>query len=202
MKSKKTRRIISISIISVVLALTLVVIILAIVPKKHYNPVDNSFNAVTIYKEKSNRMLIPSNTSDKKVIDKLMELHEKSLKDSVLSSMFQGTSSYDAKVSHKTTAGSDIYNKSGTMALVFSYPEAQTLQMNGEDYRYTIASASKTVTYYRAVLVLTDTSSFEEATLYLITDVDDNESECNIKFLAHQSELYDYIANYEDVIYS
>ncbi len=200
--TKKAKKIISISIISLVLALTLVVIILAIVPKKHYDPLDTSFNTVTIYKDKSSGMLLSQNSAHKDVIDDILELHEKSLKDNVLSSMFQGTSSYEVKVYRdKTTSFSDICNKSGVYALVFDYgTEGKILKMNGEEYRYTYASASRTITYYRAVLVLTNTTNFEEATLYLINDKDGKQSDCYIKFLAHQSELYDFISDYEAVM--
>lgn len=201
MTSKKTRKIVSISIISFVVALTLVVILLAVIPKKQYDPVNTKFNAITIYRETSNGMLLTNDSSKKGDMDKILELHEKSLKDSVLSSMFQGTSTYKANVYHKTTSESSIYNKSGVYALVFSYPEAQTVTLYGEDYKYSATSTqAKTITYERAVLVVTNTSSFEEATLYFITDIDDKESECYIKFLAHQSELYDFIAEYDGVM--
>lgn len=201
--TKKAKRIISISIIGLVLALTAVVIILAIVPKKHYNPLNAEFETVTVYKDKASGLLSTKDASQKKVINEILELHEKSLKDNILSSMFQGTSSYEAKVyRNKSTSASDIYGGSSTgYALVFNYGvDGRVLEMNGEEYRYTYGSQSKTVTYYEAVLVLTNTSNFEEATLYLITDKDGKKSECYIKFLAHQSELYDYIANYDAVM--
>lgn len=203
MKSKKTRKIVSISIISLVVALTIVVVLLAVIPKKHYDPMNWDYDSATIYKDKSNAMLDKDDPEDKKVLEKIKELYEKSLKDSILSSMFQGTGSYSASVKEKATSVSDLYDKSGVTSIVFDYDEEQVLQMYGEEYMHQLpASASKQIKYYSAVLVLTDTTSFEEATLYLITNVDKSKSEYCIKFLAHQSELYDYISDYSDVIYS
>lgn len=199
MKSKNLKKIISISIISLVLALTAVVIILAIVPKRHYDPVDRDYDSVIVWRETvSNAYLlkdgeIGSDESDA-IAKKIVELHEESLKDNVLSSLFQGTSSFSPKVTHYSHSNVKTeFQKDGVISIVFNYPEEQTLMFQGKEYKNTTAQVSKTVKFRMAVLVLTNSSSFEKATLYL-TD-EDYESECQIEFIAHQSDLYEYIKN-------
>lgn len=197
MKTKNLKKILSISIISLVLVLTAVVIILAVVPKKHYNPVDYDFNSISVWRETvTNQYLVKdgnigSDESDKVVKD-IIALHEKSLEDNVLSSLFQGTGSFQPKVTHYSHANvKNEFQKDGVISIVFNYVEEQKLIFNGEEYKNTEAQITKAVTFSRAVLVLSKSTSFEKSTLYL-TDAD-FESECQIEFLAHQSELYEYI---------
>ena len=106
--------------------------------------------------------------------------------------MFQGTSSFEPKVTHYSYSNVRTeFQKDGVLSIVFNYVDEQKLIFNGEEYKNTSAQVSKSVTFSRAVLVLTNSTSFEKATLYL-TDAD-FESECQIEFLAHQSDLYEYI---------
>lgn len=206
MKSNKLRKILSITIISLVLALTVAVIVLAIVPKKHYDPVNRDFNMISVYRETSSgAFAVKKGTQgtdeSQDTVDKLMELYEKSLKASVLSSMFQGTGKFEPNVVAKDTSMSGKYNVSSVLALVFTYNSTQTLCLNGKEYKYTSLNQTKTVTYDRAVLVLTDTESFEKVTLYLIEgDESVTTSKFQVEFLAHQSELYDYITEMDGLI--
>lgn len=205
MKSNKLRKILSITIISLVLALTVAVIILAIVPKKHYDPVDRDFYQVSVYRETSSGAFLVKNgdlgsEESQATVDKLVELYEKSLKDSVLSSMFQGTGKFKPNVLHKSVDVSGKYNTSSVLALVFEYDEPQTLYLNGKEYKYTTTNqATKSITYTWSILTLTKSESFEKATLYLVSD-GSTKSECQIEFLAHQSELYDYIVDMDGLI--
>lgn len=206
MKSNKLRKIISITIISLVLALTVAVIVLALVPKRHYDPISKDFYMVSVFREKTSGAFQVKETANsdeqQDTIDKLMELYEKSLKASVLSSMFQGTSKFEPNVMAKDQNISGKYNTSSVLALEFWYKETQTLCVNGKEYKYqSVNQTTKTVTYNRAVLILTNTESFEKATLYLI-DGDESEttSKFQVEFLAHQSELYDYVIDMDNLI--
>lgn len=198
MKTKNLKKILSISIISLVLALTAVVVILAIVPKKHYNPVDNDFYSISVWRETvTNNYLVKDGEvgSDESnaVVNDIVELHEKSLKDNVLSSLFQGTSSFKPTV--KAYGHNNVrteFQKDGYISIVFHYSTEQKLIFQGEEYKHSNSQQStKTVTFERAVLVLTNSSSFEKATLYL-TDADFS-SDYQVEFLAHQADLYQYI---------
>ena len=198
MKTKNLKKILSISIISLVLALTAVVIILAIVPKKHYNPVDKDFYSISVWRETvTNNYLVKDGEvgSDESngIVNDIVALHERSLKDNVLSSLFQGTSSFKPVVrAYGYNNVKTEFQKDGYISIVFNYATEQKLIFQGEEYKHSSSQQSqKTVTFERAVLVLTNSSSFEKATLYL-TDADFS-SDYQVEFLAHQAELYEYI---------
>ena len=53
MDTTKVKKILSIVIISLILAVTILTIVLALVPKKLYNPISEGYSAVTVYKDKN-----------------------------------------------------------------------------------------------------------------------------------------------------
>lgn len=198
MKTGNLKKILSIIIITVVLALTIATIILAVVPKKLYDPLNQDFITMSVWRDGVTNMYAKGDMGSEeqnKVINDIMELHDKSLKDNVLSSMFQGTSKYNVKV--ERYGNNDVSKDAkadGVLSLVFTYKTAQKLMINGEEY-YDEAAAEKTVSYTRAVMILNDSEGFEESTIYLCDA--DYVSKCQLKFLAHQSEIWDYIVKLE-----
>ncbi len=198
MKTNKLKKILSIVILSVVLAITATVIILAVVPKRHYNPVErDNVMVISVWRETVDNSYVRGEIGSEeqnKIANEILDLHEKSLKDNVLSSIFQGTSGFEPEVTkYGYSDVSKELKKDATISVVLDFAEEQTLKFNGEEYKDTTAQTTKSVKYSRAVLTVTNSSSFEKATLYL---TDDNfTSSYQIKFLAHQSELYDYIVN-------
>ena len=81
----------------------------------------------------------PTTEADKEhnhVYKTIQSLHEKSLKDSVLSALFQGTGNFKVQVNSLTTVNAiTTVAKADGNALVFTYMEKQTLKVNGEVYK-------------------------------------------------------------------
>lgn len=197
MKTNNAKKIASIAIIALVLALTIVTIVLALVPKKLYNPISDGYKLVHVYRDGlSNSYKYGDLGSDESngIINDLLELHENSLKDNVLSHIFQGTSSFKPTVVNNSY--SDVFsmnNADGVLCIVFNYLEEQTLVIDGEEYKDETALSSKTVTYNKIYMPISNSDSYEECIVYLADS--SNKSSYQIKFLAHQKEIYQYIIN-------
>lgn len=188
MKTGNLKKILSIVIISIVLALTIATIILAVVPKTVYDPLNRDFSTMSIWRAGINNTYIKGelgSDEQNEVINDILELHEKSLKDNVLSSMFQGTGKYTIKI--EDYGYSDVRTTAKTtdvISIAFSYKTEQRQTFTDEEGKVTIK-------YTRAVMVLNKSESFEECTIYFCDD--DYESSQQVTFIAHQSELWDYI---------
>lgn len=203
MNKNQTKKIISIVIVSLVLALVLVTIILAIVPKKLENPVAQGYTSITVYSgDKDQTYFYTPNATDADAIKenetfrKIESLHADSLKDNVLSALFQGTGSFDVQVTKTNypNALTEAQDQSDNV-LVFTYATGeQTLMINGKEYKDTSSFSSSVVTFDMVVMPIGDSNSFEECTIYLADRTNKNSS-YQVKFLAHQSDLADYISN-------
>ena len=198
MKTGNLKKILSIAIITIVLALTITTIVLAVVPKKLYDPLNQDFITMSVWRDGVTNMYAKGDMGSEEqnnVINDILELHDKSLKDNVLSSIFQGTGKYNVKVErYGNNDVSKTAKADGVLSLVFSYKTEQKLTINGEEY-YDANATVKTVSYSRAVMVLNKSQSFEESTSYLCDA--DYVSNCQLKFIAHQSEIWDYIVKLE-----
>ena len=53
--TSKVKKIISIVIISLILAITVAVVVLALIPKKLYNPVPTDYTTLTVYRNKKSQ---------------------------------------------------------------------------------------------------------------------------------------------------
>lgn len=202
MKTKSVKKILSIVIVSVVLLLTVATIILAVIPKKQYNPISvRDYAGVTVWRSTlSNNYYWNDNDSTaeaNEVIDDLMLLIDESVEDNMLSSMFQGALGYNPEVT-KTTKNTDLkslYDGKGILCLVFNYlDDVQTLKIDNVEYKHETAFNSNTVEYNQIIMPITNNESYEECTLYLVKN---NATEYKITYHAHQSEIYNYIINDE-----
>ena len=198
MKSSNVKKILSIVIVSLVLAITALTIILALIPKTLYNPIADGYSYVYVHQkdDEYNTYLANSDSQEQKdVLSKINELLEESIRDNLLSSIFQGTGSFDTRVviEKKSSVMSDVAKASGATSLVFGYANDQEFVFKGVKYKNPQAKKDpdKVVTFRKLVMPLTSTEDFQERIVYLV-DVDGN---CNyqIKFLAHQSDLYNYV---------
>jgi len=196
MKTNNLKKILSIVIISIVLALVAVTVVLAVVPKSLYNPLNNDFQSMVIYRNGSEDVYIKDlSEKDKTAFANVVEMHEKSLTASVLSNMFQGTHTRDVEVLSKsqTNVKTNVVAKEGVYAIEFRYADAQTLKINGEEWKDSKTFSGKTVSYNKMYLIVTNNDSYEACTIYLTDSKDD--SSYQISFLAHQEALYEYITN-------
>ena len=206
MNTSKIKKILSIVIITLILALTVTTIVLAIVPKRLYNPVTNGYMSVAVYRNKKDRMYFATddaNAEDKAFNTKLSKLLSDSVKDNVLSSIFQGTGKFKSEVTPRDEGNvmTNVAKVSDGMCLVFMYDEEQTLMFNGKVYKNPQATGKdkdKPVTYTKIFMPIANDQDFQERTVYLADS--SNQSAYQIKFLAHQSDIYDLINNLDLII--
>ena len=202
MKAKNVKKITGIVVVSLVLALTIATIILALVPKKLYNPMSqNDFAGVTVWRSTLSNSYYWDDEDTKneseanQVISELLVKIEDSVQDNILSSMFQGALGYDIEIT-KTNKNSNLkslYDGSGVLALVFNYlDDVQTLKINGKIYKYETKLTSTTIEYNQIIMPLNNSDSYEECTLYFVKD---NATEYKMTYHAHQSDIWSYIVN-------
>lgn len=197
MGTTKVKKILSIVIISLILAVTILTIVLALVPKKLYNPIADGYYTVTVYKDKNSNIYQTSGEMSEEsqtFKNNLVKYLDKSVKDNMLSSIFQGTGRFEAKVVSKDEGNvmTNVANVSGATCLIFNYLDEQKLVFNGKEYKNPQATdPTKTITYTKLYMPISKTEDFQEAVVYLTDKT--NKSSYQIKFLAHQSEIYNYI---------
>lgn len=198
MKSSSIKKIISIVIISLVLAITVTTIVLALVPKKLYNPIASGYSYITIYQKDASEPNTYTVKDHKDVIENVDKYLEKSIRDNVLSSIFQGTGSfeYGVNIVKTTNVISSVASSSENTCIVYGYLEEQVLKINGETYKNPESTTTnKEVNFNRLVMLVENNADFQECTVYVLDDGDN--SNYQIKFLAHQSDLYNYIESLE-----
>lgn len=207
MKKDLVKKIVSISAVSLVIALVVATIVLALVPKKLVNPINNGYASITVYKDSLDKQYFKNfynsataTEAEKKynaVYDEITEMHEDSLQDNLLSAMFQGLGKFGVKVvaSLKSDVIKDVAKADGN-CLVFTYiqEEKLILKINGEVYYDETSLKSEAVEYDMIVMPLVSSSGFEERIIYL-ADRETGKSQYQLKFLADQSVLNDYIEN-------
>lgn len=197
------KKIASISIIAVVVALVITTIVLALVPKTLSNPIMDGYATITLYQGNKSAQYKYNNTATtesqlehNKIFTTVQELHEKSFEDNLLSAMFQGTNKYEMEVvkASETSVISKVAEKDGTCAIVYTYlgDEKLTLKLNGEVYEDE-SSTSAVVKFDMIVMQLTNSDNFEECTIYL-ADRTTKKSAYQVKFLARQADLYEYVS--------
>ena len=195
MKAKNLKKILAVVVVCLVLALTITTIVLAVVPYSVYNPIKDDFVTMTIYRDE---VSILYGNGDKgseesnKIIDDILDLNEKSLKDNLLSSMFQGVTSYEVEVTNTSySTVKNLYDGAGIFCLVFDYlDEVQTLKINDEEYKFEENFSAKPIEYTKIIMPIVSTEDFQENTIYFVKD---GKSNYQLKYLAHQNEIYEYI---------
>lgn len=207
MKKDLVKKIVSISVVSLVLALVVATIVLALIPKRLANPITEGYASVTVYKDSLDKQYFKdfynsanATEAEKKynaVYSEITDLHKDSLKDNLLSAMFQGLGKFGIEVVPSLEA--DVIKnvaKAEGNCLVFTYigENKQVLKVNGEVYYDETALKSEAVEYDMVVMPLSANGGFEERVIYL-ADRETGKSQYQLKFLADQSELNEYIEN-------
>ncbi len=194
MNSNKAKKIVSIVIISVVLAITILTVVLALIPKRLYNPIANGYDYITVYKKDASVNNYADEDSDeqKAIIDNIAKYLEKSTKDNVLSSIFQGTGKFEYRIVVAKTSNVETSIAKNSTCLIFGYIDEQKLMFDGKEYKNSQATdPTKTITFQKLVMPVANDRDFQERTVYVVDG--DGNSDYQIKFIAHQSDLYTYI---------
>ena len=188
---KKTIAIISVVVLALLVAAT---VILAVIPKNFYDPIKNhdQISFIRVFKGDGTCQEFYRNSvdeTDKEVYDKLIELHEKSLKENILVSMFQGALSFDGSIKTEAFTSDTFNDQLATSTYIeFNYTEEQLLKYNEKTF---YNGDGETVTYRKMVLEVTSSGYMEEVKAFVSES--DYSTKHNVRFLAHQSELYKYI---------
>lgn len=206
MKKNLVKKVASIVIVALVCALVLVTIVLALVPKKLENVIPTGYNSITIYSgdasQTYNVKYDETNPSNSEVASKVLTLHQDSLKDSILSAIFQGVGSFDVNVVNKSVDNALTTAKDESeYVLTFNYGTTQTLKIGGKEYKHKADLSGEYVTFDKIIMPLGSKDSFEECTLYLVqkgsTSSTTYKSKYRVKYLAHHSDLVKYIDSLE-----
>lgn len=190
---KKVISIISIALVALVVGAT---ITLACVKTRTFDAIDalgdyDKIQSVTIYKNGAEYNTLTS-YSNKDEISKIVSLHKDSLKDNVLSALFQGATGFDESMDTLSTSKSlsDIYAEN--ICISFKFSEKQTLKWENKNV---LNSKEKTVEYDKIIMQLNNSKNFADVTVYVLND--STSSLYRVNTLAHQADLYDYINNME-----
>lgn len=199
MRKNLVKKILSISIVSLVCALVLATIVLALIPKKLDNPVASGYTSITVYKNNLEQSYYKTNGTDadsvkeNEIYSKIESLHAESLNDSLLSALFQGVGSFGLQVTNNGYSNALTQAKNDSdYVIVFTYTTEQKLMIDGKEYRDEDAFSSKVVTFDMIVMPLGSSASFEQCTIYL-ADREDKDSAYQVNFLAHQGDLLEYV---------
>lgn len=206
MKSNTLKKVLSIVIIAIILAVATTTCVLAFVQKALYNPITDindtigDYYAITLCKDGVTNLYLNNESASeeqKEVVNKIQELSEKSTKASILSLMFQGTGSFEPTI--KAVDSGDVMTSiakaSGQVCLVYDFlDEEQTLMWNDKVYTNPQATnPNAPITFRKLFIPIANNEEFTVCTAYLADSK--NKSAYQIEFLAHQSEIYEYMVS-------
>ena len=194
MKTNTIKKVISIVIITLVLLLVAATITLACVKNPLYNPLPTNYDYIDVYNSNGSATyyLEDGNEKNNTIYNTIAEKHNETLKANLLSEIFQGALKYKAKVTNTAYSNIQTIINEASVCVVFNFLESQTLELNGEVYKDD-SSFAKEVKYNQIVMPVANESEFQECIMYLVTDKTEGKSAYQVKFLAHQGELYSYI---------
>lgn len=173
-------------------------ITLALVKSNFNQVIDMSkVEGITIYTDSKDNYY--SEDTNKEVFEQLKKLYNKGTEESVISALFQGAYSKRAKAEVITsTVSTDTLKTpaSGTYVLKFNLKETQQLKVNGKVVEDSSKYGSDKSIYYNTVYVnIEDNTALTKIRCYIISETSINYSYTQVDFVAHHSELFDYISD-------
>lgn len=173
-------------------------ITLALVKSNFNQVIDMSkVEGITVYTDSKDNYY--SEDTNKEVFEQLKKLYNKGTEESVISALFQGAYSKRAKaeVITSTVSVDTLKNPaSGTYVLKFSLKDTQQLKVNGKVVEDSSKYGSDKSIYYNTVYVnIEDNTALTKIRCYIISETSINYSYTQVDFVAHHSELFDYISD-------
>lgn len=173
-------------------------ITLALVKSNFNQVIDMSkVEGITVFTDSKDNYY--SEDTNKEVFEQLKKLYNKGTEESVISALFQGAYSKRAKaeVITSTVSVDTLKNPaSGTYVLKFSLKDTQQLKVNGEVVEDSSKYGSDKSIYYNTVYVnIEDNTALTKIRCYIISETSINYSYTQVDFVAHHSELFDYISD-------
>ena len=173
-------------------------ITLALVKSNFNQVIDMSkVEGITVYTDSKDNYY--SEDTNKEVFEQLKKLYNKGTEESVISALFQGAYSKRAKAEVITSTVSVDTLKtpaSGTYVLKFNLKEKQQLKVNGKVVEDSSKYGPDKSIYYNTVYVnIEDNTALTKIRCYIISETSINYSYRQVDFVAHHSELFDYISD-------
>ncbi len=173
-------------------------ITLALVKSNFNQVIDMSkVEGITVYTDSKDNYY--SEDTNKEVFEQLKKLYNKGTEESVISALFQGAYSKRAKAEVITsTVRVDTLKTpaSGTYVLKFSLKDTQQLKVNGEVVEDSSKYGPDKSIYYNTVYVnIENNTALTKIRCYIISETSINYSYTQVDFVAHHSELFDYISD-------
>lgn len=173
-------------------------ITLALVKSNFNQVIDMSkVEGITVYTDSKDNYY--SEDTNKEVFEQLKKLYNKGTEESVISALFQGAYSKRAKaeVITSTVSVDTLKNPaSGTYVLKFSLKDTQQLKVNGEVVEDSSKYGSDKSIYYNTVYInIENNTALTKIRCYIISETSINYSYTQVDFVAHHSELFDYISD-------
>lgn len=197
------KKVISIIAIALVALLVGATVALACIKTSSTDVVDrlvnyDDINYVQVYKNgEYYQSFTKSDDEGKKNINTIIDLHKKSLKENMLSALFQGALGFDATMEtlDASVTRDTIVKDKNCIAFVFA--EKQTLVWEGK----TVQKSNNDVQFVELIMEVTDNENYSEVNVYVLNlaknAVTSNSSLYKLTTIAHQDKLNDFITKLE-----
>lgn len=165
--------------------------------KSNFNQVidTNKIQGITVYlDDKDNYYDAETNET---VFNEIKNLYNKGTKESVLSALFQGAYSKNAKaeVLTATTSTSTLRKPAtGTIVLKFDFTEKQKLIVNDEVIEDSSKYGDDKSIYFNTVYInIENNETLTKVRCYIVSETNNSYSYRQVMFPTHHTELYDYL---------
>ena len=165
--------------------------------KSNFNQVidTDKISGITVYMDSKDNYYDAETGAD--VFNKIKNLYNQGTKESVLSSMFQGAYSDDAKaeVIPSTTSTSTLKTPAAdTIVLKINFKETMKLVVNGEVQEdSSIYGADKAIYFNTVYFNVENNETLTKVRCYIVSSTNQNYSYRQVMFVTHHSELYNYL---------
>lgn len=192
------KKILTIVALALVVILGATVITLAFVKTDYDQLTTANVESIVVYYGTANNTFSSDVENDKDIYNKLISEYNKGTKETVLSSLFQGSYASDAKpeVKYETWTFSPAAGKN-FLKLNYSEGNYPVIKINGEVYEHdALLTAEKTVEYKSVYVQIEDSSELTKITAYFVHTLNNttsNVSNYRIQFVTHHESLNDYV---------
>ena len=153
-------------------------------------------DSITVYLQDKDNCYTAENGADE--FNKMKELYNVGTKETILSTLFQGAFSEEAKAEVIPTSQSISSLKTpaeGTVVLKITFSEQQKLVVNNETITgSSIYGTDKSVYYDTVYLNVEDHDTLTKVRCYIVSSSASTYCYRYVSFSAHHSELYDYVS--------
>ncbi len=149
--------------------------------------------SVEVWKNNKNQLFYKDTNTDE--FNEIVNLYNKESKISILTALFTGAYSVDANIENENTS---MTNKiTSGYWLVFKYDEAQTLKLDGENYKDKTSTSTDPIKFTKIYLQVTNTEGMSLVNAYVCDSTTTTTAKYTMSIYANQTALYNHITNLE-----